>query len=308
MDSNKLINRWSSSQDINTQLIISENLIDGLLGTKIAADNMDEEACKILSAYVAFTRALYILHQQNHWQAQSYGDHLLFQRLYEDSQTLADDAAERVMGLCGEVVFEGEESIAKKFEPKIPTLTSLLEASLEIENAFQDVTQNTYDALKAKDMLTLGLDDLIMSQAAMGEVHIYLLQQALKGLNMNSVKDNAKEILEKAEALEPILVSTAKKHKPEYKPKDIIDYIEAALKVRPYEEVLDYIKGLETNMIDQVFGILMKSNPTLLKKIYVSSVAPKQEVEVVTISPHTEPSDDIFARVLDGTAPHHDGL
>jgi DNA-binding ferritin-like protein len=290
MDSKKLINRWASSQDINTQLIISENLIDGLLGTKIAADNMDEEACKILSAYVAFTRAIYILHQQNHWQAQSYGDHLLFQRLYEDSQTLADDAAERVMGLCGEVVFEGEESIAKKFEPKIPTLTSLLEASLEIENAFQDVTQNTYDALKAKDMLTLGLDDLIMSQAAMGEVHIYLLQQALKGLNMNSVKDNAKEILEKAEALEPILVSTAKKHKPEYKPKDIIDYIEAALKVRPYEEVLDYIKGLETNIIDQVFGILMKSNPTLLKKIYVSSVAPKQEVEVVTISPNISPS------------------
>jgi DNA-binding ferritin-like protein len=283
MDSNKLLKRWTSSnRDINSQLVVSENLLDGFFGTKVAAESMDDEACKILSAYVAFTRALYLAHQQNHWDAQAYGDHLLFQRLYEGAQELADDAAERVKGLCGDVIFEGEEAITKKFEPSIKTLSSLLESSLEIERAFQDVCQNTYDAMKKKDMMTLGLDDLLMSQASQGEVHIYLLQQALKGLgeDMSSVADNAKEILEKTESLRDILVVQAgRKRKPEYKPKDIIEYIEAALKVRPHEEVFAYIKGLEEALLDQVINILMKTNPGLLKKIFVSSIA-KPEVEV----------------------------
>jgi DNA-binding ferritin-like protein len=281
MDSNKLLKRWASSNgDVNSQLVISEKLIDGFFGTKVAAESMDDEACKILSAYVAFTRALYMTHQQNHWETQAYGDHLLFQRLYEDAQVMADDAAERTMGLCGEAIFEGEEAIAKKFEARVKTLSSLLESSLEIEQAFQTVSQNTYDALKEKEMLTLGLDDLIMSQASQSEVHIYLLQQALKGLgeDMGSVADHAKEIIEKTECLKDILVVQAgRKRKPEYKPKDIIEYIEAALKVRPYEEVVSYIKGLDQGLLDQVINILMKTNPLLLKKIFVSSIAGKVE-------------------------------
>ena len=292
MDSNKLIKRWAASQDINTQLVVSEHLIDGFFGVKIAADAMDEEACKILSAYVAFTRALYMLHQQNHWEAQAYGDHLLFQRLYEDAQDLADDAAERTMGLCGEVGFEGAEAIAKKFEARVKTLSSLLESSLEIERAFQDVSQNTYSALKEKEMLTLGLDDLIMSQASVGEVHIYLLQQALKGEDMGSVADHAKEIIEKTESLKDIVVTAKKRKQPEHKPKDIIEYIEAALKVRPYEEVVEYIKSLDSEVLDQVINILMRTNPGLLKKIFVSSIAkPEAEIEIATIEP--APSEEV---------------
>lgn len=285
MDSNNLIKRWASSQDINTQLVVSENLLDSFFGTKVAAESMDEEACKILSAYVAFTRALYILHQQSHWEAQAYGDHLLFQRLYEDAQTLSDDAAERAKGLCGDkVIFEGEEAIAKKFEPKIKTLSSLLESSLEIEKAFQVVNQNTYDALKSNDMITLGLDDLLMSQASQSEVHIYLLQQALKGLGEESVEDHAKEIIEKTEALTDILVvMAARKRKPEYKPKEIIEYIESALRVRPYEEVVGYVHSLDQNMLDQVINILMKTNPALLKRLFVSSIVKKPEIEQPSI-------------------------
>jgi DNA-binding ferritin-like protein len=287
MDSNKLIKRLASDgQNRNTQLVISENILDDFFGTKIAAENMDEESKKILSVYVAFTRALYILHQQNHWDSTVYGNHLLFQRLYEDSQTLADDAAERVIGLCGEAIFEGEEAIAKKFEPRIKTMSSLLESSLAIEKAFQEVNQNTYDAIKEKDMMSLGLDDLLMSQASQGEVHIYLLQQALKGLTMDNIADSAKEIIEKAEALQDIVVQAAKKRRPEYKPKDIIEYIESALKVRPYEEVVVYIKSLDEESLDQVINILMRTNLGLLKKIFVSSIIEK-EVNIPEL-PNTE--------------------
>ena len=37
------------------------------------------------------------------------------------------------------------------------------------------------DEIKSKDMMTLGLDDLIMAQASVGETHIYLLEQSLAG-------------------------------------------------------------------------------------------------------------------------------
>lgn len=300
MDSNKIIKRWASSKNLNSQLAISENLIDGFFGTKVAAESMDEEACKIISAYVAFTRALYLRHQENHWQAQAYRDHLLFQRLYEDAQEMADDAAERAMGLCGTAIFEGEEAITKKFEPRIKTLSSILESSLNIEKAFQDVSKNTYDALKEKDMMTLGLDDLIMAQASMSEVHIFLLQQALKGLgeDMDSIENHAKEIIEKTESLRDIIVTAKKRKLPEYKPKDIIDYIEAALKVRPYEEVVSYIKSLDTEVLDQVINILMRTNPQLLKKIFVSSIAKPVEVEVEVASLEPSGMDDVIKGVV----------
>lgn len=150
---------------------------------KVAQQKMDEETHKLLSMYVAFTRAMYLLHQENHWAAQHYGDHLLFQRLYEEVQDeIIDDAAERVIGLCGSLLLEGSEGvIKKKFAPKTDTLKGLLESSLTIEKAFQQLCKKSYEEIKEKGMMTLGLDDMIMAQASVGETHIYLLQQELKG-------------------------------------------------------------------------------------------------------------------------------
>lgn len=150
---------------------------------KTAQQTMDEESKKLLSMYVAFARTMYLLHQENHWAAQHYGDHLLFQRLYEEVQEeIVDDAAERVIGLCGSLLLEGTEGvIKKKFSPKTDTLKDLLESSLAIEKAFQQLCKKTYKEIKDKGMMTLGLDDMIMAQASVGETHIYLLQQELKG-------------------------------------------------------------------------------------------------------------------------------
>ena len=150
---------------------------------KTAQQTMDEESKKLLSMYVAFARTMYLLHQENHWASTHYGDHLLFQRLYEEVQDeIIDDAAERVVGLCGSLLLQGTESdIAKKFSPKDERLVSLLESSLAIEKAFQKICKKTYDEIKKKDMMTLGLDDMIMAQASISETHIYLLQQELKG-------------------------------------------------------------------------------------------------------------------------------
>lgn len=180
---NSIVDRWKKSKSKVSQIAVAESLIDGFIGIKTAQQAMDEEAHKLLSKYVAFTRAMYLLHQQNHWAASHYGDHLLFQRLYEEVQEeMVDDAAERVVGLCGSLLFEGAEAvIAKKFAPKDKSLISLLKSSLAIEEAFQKMCKLTYDEIKEKDMMTLGLDDLIMAQSSVGETHLYLLKQEIKG-------------------------------------------------------------------------------------------------------------------------------
>jgi DNA-binding ferritin-like protein len=182
---NQALRRWKcrcSSDDQISLLSVSEILLDGFLGNKTAKEKMDDEACELLNEYVAWTRALYLRHQENHWAAKNYGDHLLFQRLYEEAQEIVDDAAERVVGLCGELFVNGEESeISLEYSPKENSLQSLIMSSIAIEQGFQDICKEVYETLKQKDMLTLGLDDLIMSQAGEGEKHIFLLQQSLKG-------------------------------------------------------------------------------------------------------------------------------
>ena len=158
----------------------------------IAQQSMDEESTNLLSLYLAFTRAMYITHQQNHWLAKNYNDHLLFQRLYEETIELVDGTAERVIGLCQVDSFKEFQSIASKFEPKEKSMIGLLQSSLEIERAFQKLSKKVYETLKEKDTMTLGLDDLIMSQSSIGESHIYLLQQAISEYKAGPV-ENANE-------------------------------------------------------------------------------------------------------------------
>jgi len=155
-------------------------IIDGFL--KVAQEGMDEDARSVLTNYLVTLRALYLLHQQNHWDAKLYGDHLLYQRIYEGVQEMADEAAERAIGLCGEIEFDGKESeVAKEFAPEEKSARGLAESSLKAEEAFQDIAKETYDKLTDKDMMTLGLDDMIMGHASQSEVHMYLLKQIIKG-------------------------------------------------------------------------------------------------------------------------------
>ena len=54
-----------------------------------------------LSLLLAALRAMSMIHQTHHWQTRGlhyYEDHLLFQRLYEESQDFIDQVAERAVG------------------------------------------------------------------------------------------------------------------------------------------------------------------------------------------------------------------
>lgn len=147
----------------------------------VAQQAFDDESKEILSLYLASLRAMEQTHQQNHWLAKSYNDHLLFQRLYEEMGDLVDGTAERLIGLAPSTsTFKPYNEITNKFIPQDSSLLAILESSLSIEKMFQELSKKTYDQLKEKDSLTLGLDDMIMANAAVGESHLYLLQQAMK--------------------------------------------------------------------------------------------------------------------------------
>jgi len=130
---------------------------------------------ELVSMYVLFLRALYLIHQESHWKTRGYHLHLLFQRLDEGVQEMADEAAEKAMGVYGEL--SKQEHIGALVE-KLSQSDEPLERSLQAEKAFQQFATKVYHALKESDALTLGVDDMIMSQVNKSEVHTYLLQQA----------------------------------------------------------------------------------------------------------------------------------
>lgn len=180
---NKALNKWknkNSSENLEqTKITVANLLVDGLFVR--AEVNFDSECIDLLSQYVAFLRALYLIYQQNHWETPAYSQHLLFQRLYEKVQENADQAAERVIGLTGKLMHKGLEGrIAQKFTSKEKNLGSILKSSIDVENKFHSFNNYLYKFLKEKKVITLGLDDLIMSHSSDSEERLYLLKQSLK--------------------------------------------------------------------------------------------------------------------------------
>jgi DNA-binding ferritin-like protein len=148
---------------------------------------------KIMATYVAFLRALSIIHQQNHWQCSGptfFGNHLLFERLYNSSVELLDAAAEKAVGLFESEAIDMSNQMPviqklcekysyKNFESEF-TAEAFLKSSLEAEQDFIKFSKSIYDSLKESGNLSLGLDDLLMSTASKAEEAVYLLKQALK--------------------------------------------------------------------------------------------------------------------------------
>lgn len=140
------------------------------------------ELKEICAKYIAFLRALYLLHQNHHWLISGnnfYGHHLLFERLYKSAQENADLAAEKFIGLFG------SESIGAKEQGKLIadfldkyTSENYVEASLAAERDFLKFSNDVYYEFKnSEGKMTLGLDDMIMSIASQREESVYLLQQ-----------------------------------------------------------------------------------------------------------------------------------
>lgn len=142
---------------------------------------------KIAALYVATLKSMYLIHQHNHWTTKGvafYGDHLLFERLYDSALKDLDLAAEKFIGIFGEeyLNYDFQAELLNKILLKYKNLEgSPVEMSLAVEKDFLKLSTDAYDSFDEEGRLTLGLDDMIMAIASQREESVYLLQQALKG-------------------------------------------------------------------------------------------------------------------------------
>ena len=148
--------------------------------------NMDK-CIKVANLYIASLKGLSLIHQNSHWITRGvpfYGNHLLFERIYNSALEDLDLAAEKLIGLLGDEVldYELQADLLHKVLLKYNNLEgSPLEMSLAMEKDFLKLSLQFYQLLEDEKKLTLGLDDALMTIASSREGAVYLLQQSLKG-------------------------------------------------------------------------------------------------------------------------------
>lgn len=145
-----------------------------------------EKYSKVAALYIATLKAMALIHQHNHWTTKGeafYGDHLLFERLYDSTLKDLDLAAEKFIGLWSDevIAYDLQTELLNKVLLKYSKLEgSPMEMSLAVEKDFLSFSKAAYECFESEDKLTLGLDDMIMSIASQREESVYLLQQSLK--------------------------------------------------------------------------------------------------------------------------------
>jgi hypothetical protein len=150
-----------------------------------------------LSAVVQFARALAHIHQSHHWQthgAPFYADHLLFERLYNESLEFIDQVAERSVGLNGPATVDpflqaygvlyivaatcghaADDAAPSSLESVAPNL--LIERSLRGEVQFLKLIDMAVQELEKNGELSHGISNLLEGIADKHESFVYLLKQ-----------------------------------------------------------------------------------------------------------------------------------
>lgn len=141
-----------------------------------------------LTLVLIYTKYLAELHQNNHWQSKGdsyYGDHLLFQRLYEAVNGEIDVVAEKAIGIGSNdnvnfVLISNNVNkliVENNPMPSIPRSDDLVRQSLEAEMNYIKVLSLMADSMTAKGTYTKGVDNMIAGIIDIHEGHVYLLKQ-----------------------------------------------------------------------------------------------------------------------------------
>lgn len=148
-----------------------------------------------LSVVLVHLRYLAMLHQTHHWIARGdafYGDHQLFESLYQRTLEDIDDIAEKVVGEGGEQNVDLSHHLsqlarlgkASGSSQTIPQGNCLARASLEAECAFLRVLKDMRESLRSQYALTDGMDNLLPQVADRHEKHVYLLRRRCTAATM----------------------------------------------------------------------------------------------------------------------------
>lgn len=146
------------------------------------------EACSLedlLQDIIARLHALYAIYRSAHWQAWGtsyYGDHLLFQRLYEPLDDEIDTLAERMIPQFGSSCVD-PLPIAQRTAEHVAALTELYpcpyERGIVAEQELIGCIDGAMVEIEGQGARTLGWDDFLGKLTSQHEEHLYLLTQRL---------------------------------------------------------------------------------------------------------------------------------
>jgi DNA-binding ferritin-like protein len=179
------MNKKKITESFHMMLTVEPNL-------HIITENMMAEWGNIsysqLSVILVHLKFLAELHQHHHWTCMGdpfYGDHLLFQRLYDGVSGEIDSVAEKVIGLgcTSNVNMQIVQSQILKLVSNvgsgmtIPQSNDLAKRSMIAEMNFLKVIDYAMSSLDECGMLSNGVDNLLQGIADKHEGHVYLLKQ-----------------------------------------------------------------------------------------------------------------------------------
>jgi DNA-binding ferritin-like protein len=150
-----------------------------------------------LPAILTLLRALSMIHQTHHWLTAgktSYGDHLLFDRIYGDLAGEIDAIGERSVG-TGSVnlnpsvqAHQMAEVIEALCGGEEQNADSYVATSLKAEQWFVECVKRVAESMKATGNLSRGTDNLLAGIEDKHEEHVYLLTQRGKTASVDPWK------------------------------------------------------------------------------------------------------------------------
>lgn len=152
-----------------------------------AGGEMGEE----LTYHLAWLRVLSIWFQHAHWATSGstfYGDHLLYERIYNEITEEIDTIAEKAVGFVGSSTVDTHthSKMIAEMLCSYPTpsraneATMIASAGLALVKDYVETVQETYDSLKSAGHMTMGLDDFLMALVNKLESFVYLLKQRVQ--------------------------------------------------------------------------------------------------------------------------------
>jgi hypothetical protein len=173
--------RKASNEVVGEAQALLESMVADYGATKMAE----------LAALVAYLRALSTVHQTHHWQTRGcsyYGDHLLFERLYNTANGEVDGVAEKAVGTGQHLLVQPIMQTAHLGQvlkclyngaPVDPDPTGYVALSLRAELCFMVFLQLVYAHLETNGGLSLGVDNMLQGIADKHEESLYLLRQRM---------------------------------------------------------------------------------------------------------------------------------
>jgi len=144
-----------------------------------------------LGAVLVVLRAAAMMHQTHHWQTRGqsfYGDHLLFERLYNESLGFIDQVAERAVGassrmlVCPRIQATQIAAVVQHWSlGQEPDPSAMIGISLNAETYVLECLKIALSQLDSNGRLSAGTSNLLEGIADKHEEFIYLLQQRLGG-------------------------------------------------------------------------------------------------------------------------------